>query len=324
MTTSTVDQLVADYLDRLDRAAGTLPYDQGRELVDEIGGHIASARAAGAAADAAAVRTMLDRLGTPEEIVAAARDAGLPPPVPARPPGTGLELAAVLMLTAGSFLPVLGWLVGVVLLWSSRRWTAGEKLLGTLVVPLGPGGVLVLGGLLGGRTCGGGTVVDANGTVTVLEETCTGFAFPPWIGIPLLVTSLVAPFVVAVWLYRRAQARAATEPPVPWRPGNDSPWGGLEIAAVVLLGAGAALGLFIPAVLSVIGLVLAWCSSRWSTAEKAVATLLVLLSVALLGVHYLVPLGEGRVSFAPLALTFTVLGPLAAAVFLAVRLSRRR
>jgi uncharacterized membrane protein len=90
MTTSTVDQLVADYLERLHRAAGALPHDQARELVDEIGGHIDSARAAGAAADEAAVRTMLDRLGTPEEIVASAREDAAPAaPTYARPPGTG-------------------------------------------------------------------------------------------------------------------------------------------------------------------------------------------------------------------------------------------
>jgi len=76
MTTSTVDRLVADYLGRLEAASANLPPDRRDELLDEIGHHIATARAAGAAIDEAAVRSLLDRLGPPEVIVAAALDDG--------------------------------------------------------------------------------------------------------------------------------------------------------------------------------------------------------------------------------------------------------
>lgn len=42
----------------------------------------------------------------------------------------------VLMLMLGGFvLPVFGWLAGVVMLWTGRTWTTGEKWLGTLVWP---------------------------------------------------------------------------------------------------------------------------------------------------------------------------------------------
>jgi hypothetical protein len=37
----------------------------------------------------------------------------------------------------GVIVPVLGWVVGVVLLWGSDLWSRREKLLGTLVVPSG-------------------------------------------------------------------------------------------------------------------------------------------------------------------------------------------
>lgn len=171
MTTSTVDRLVADYLARLGAASAALPPERRDELLEEIGSHIATARAAGAAADEDAVSTLLERLGQPEVIAAAAldddpsTDARLGG-VSTRAPSTSLELAAVMMLTVGSFLPVLGWLVGVVLLWVSSRWTTTEKLLGTLVVPLGPGGVIVLGGLLSWtQTCSsGGTVTQVSGS----------------------------------------------------------------------------------------------------------------------------------------------------------------
>ncbi len=221
MTTSTVDRLVADYLSRLETASAALPPDRRDELLEEIGSHIATALAAGAAADEAAVRTLLERLGQPEVIAAAALDDS--PSTDARPgwasarPGTALELTAVLMLTVGSFLPVVGWLVGVALLWVSSRWTTAEKLLGTLVVPLGPAGAIMLGGLTAMQTCSSGVLgtqesgSDVVNTV-VTEETCTGFALPQWLGVPLLVIAL-APVVVAVVLYRRARERAALEPP---------------------------------------------------------------------------------------------------------------
>ena len=216
MTTSTVDRLVADYLARLETASAALPPDRRHELVEEIGSHIATARAAGAAADEAAVRTLLERLGQPEVIAAAALDD---PSTDARPGAVGdprstaLELTAVLMLTVGSFLPLVGWLVGAVLLWVSSRWTTAEKLLGTLVVPLGPGGALVLSGLVS-QSCSGGVVVtqeSGSGVVetVVTEGACTGVALPQWLGVPLLVVVLVAPFIVGVVLYRRAHARAA-------------------------------------------------------------------------------------------------------------------
>jgi hypothetical protein len=301
MSTSTVDALVEEYLRRLRTAAAGLPPDRRGELLEEIEGHIAGARAAGAAADEAAVRTLLDRLGPPEVIAAAAADdAGPTAPVALAPPGTGLELAAVLLLTAGSFVPVVGWLAGVALLWSSRRWTVGDKLLGTLVVPLGPGGVLLLGALLPfGSTCTTSSVVTAvpgaGGVVdeapAVVTETCSGVALPAWAGVPLLLLALAAPAVVAVVLHRRAAARAALEPPRPVRP---SPWGGLEVAAVVVL----ALGSFVvPVVGTVVGLVLVWCSGRWSRRQKGVATALAVLPASL---FLLLPLGGVLVTRWPL------------------------
>jgi hypothetical protein len=209
MTTGIVDQLVSDYLTKLDRAAATLPAHRRTELLDEIREHIDAARAAGAAADEATVRTMLDRLGEPEEIVAAASDDKGPPPAtaPTRP-GTGLEIAAVLLLTVGSFIPLIGWAVGAILLWTSRRWTTRDKLLGTLVIPGGPAMPLWLGPLAT-QSC-----TESMSPSGVVEEDCTGFALPPWIVVPLFVAALIAPFIVAGILLSRARARAALEPPV--------------------------------------------------------------------------------------------------------------
>lgn len=46
----------------------------------------------------------------------------------------GLEIAAVGLLSAGGLLfPVVGPLVGVALVWVSKAWTTGQKLVGSAV-----------------------------------------------------------------------------------------------------------------------------------------------------------------------------------------------
>lgn len=92
------DPLVDDYLRRLDAAASGLPAHRREELVSEIRDHLQEALRQAPAADKAAVRNELERLGTPEEIAAAATD----PPRPAEPAGAfsevnGLAIASVLL-----------------------------------------------------------------------------------------------------------------------------------------------------------------------------------------------------------------------------------
>src|SRR3712207_61009 len=155
MSIPLTDPLLRAYLDRLDRCAAVLPADQRTELVEEISRHIADAMAIGQVRTEADMRTMLDRLGEPEEIVAAARaDAGAtsgftpsPPdvggaPVALRAPTTSWEGITVALLPIGSIVPVIGWLAGVATLWPSTRWRPGEKVLCTLIMPLGPAAVL--------------------------------------------------------------------------------------------------------------------------------------------------------------------------------------
>jgi uncharacterized membrane protein len=68
------DPLVDDYLRRLDAAASQLPAYRRDELVSEIRDHIQEALRQTPAGDEAAVRNALERLGSPEEIAAAATD----------------------------------------------------------------------------------------------------------------------------------------------------------------------------------------------------------------------------------------------------------
>lgn len=72
------DPLADDYLRRLDAAASALPAHRRDELITEIREHPQEALRQAPASDEAAVRNMLERLGPPEEIVAAATDSAPP------------------------------------------------------------------------------------------------------------------------------------------------------------------------------------------------------------------------------------------------------
>ena len=125
------------------------------------------------------------------------------PTVTTTRPSLTLEWVSVLLLTVGSVVfPVLGWVVGVVLLWTSKHWTRGDKLLGTFVVP---GGLLTPLVLL---TVPSSQCVTASGSDIPTVTSCTGFAPPPALAIAGLVLLLAAPVVVAVHLLRRALATA--------------------------------------------------------------------------------------------------------------------
>jgi hypothetical protein len=196
---STADRLVDDYLTRLAGAAGVLPPDRKAELVSEIREHIDVWMSGNAGAEEPAIRTMLDRLGEPADIVAAAMETDPPQR------DVTFEWAAVICLTAGSLIPVFGWLTGVVLLWYSGLWTRSEKILATLVFPGGPALALVgASALMGLATSSQCLTPDGS-------PPCAGFTQAPVLSVALLLVALTAPVVVAIVLINRARRRAALE-----------------------------------------------------------------------------------------------------------------
>jgi hypothetical protein len=134
MTTMRRDPLVDDYLHRLEAAAAGLPRERRTELVEEIEQHIGEALEDGH--DESTVRNVLERLGSPEEIAAAAG----PPATPAR---GRLETAALIVLSVSFVLPFVGYLIGARLVLSSRVWDGRDKFLALLIPP-----VVLLGGAL--------------------------------------------------------------------------------------------------------------------------------------------------------------------------------
>jgi hypothetical protein len=180
--------MVEEYLAELERTAVVLPLNRRAELLADVHSHIAVARAetapgtAAGAEDDAAVRRILSQLGDPQEIVATAL-SDLPPGT--QPDSRTLEITTVLLLLFGGFLAGIGWLIGVVLLWSSRRWTRGDKLLGTLLIPGGLALPTVLAAAAFGLAASGGGWL---GPATVIA---------------LIAVLLIAPVFTAIRLARR-------------------------------------------------------------------------------------------------------------------------
>jgi len=195
---STAQKLVDDYLKRLRSASRKLPRDERSELRAQIEEHLSDALPPDPTE--AATRTALERLGAPETLVAEHLDRlGLP----ARRTGTQ-EWAAIILLLIGGFIFIFGWVVGAVLLWSSRAWTAREKVLGTLVLPGGLAAVawvalLSASGTDCGRSGGPGrpTITRCTPGPSTLHNVLVG---------ALLIALALAPLATAMFLARRARA----------------------------------------------------------------------------------------------------------------------
>lgn len=142
------EALIGDYLRRLDAAAWPLPADRKAELAGEVREHIDAALGEAGRRDEATLRNVLERLGPPEEIVAAevsdetqARPHATSPVASAQPGVGAIEIIAILLLTLGGFLlPLIGPVIGLAFVWLSPAWSTRVKLVVSAVVI----GVLVL------------------------------------------------------------------------------------------------------------------------------------------------------------------------------------
>jgi hypothetical protein len=139
------EALVREYLARLEAAAAALPQDRRDDLARDVRQHIESALAEAGRADEVTVRSIIERLGPVDEIVAAevAAATAAPPPFSGSEaalaqrgsPWGAVEIIALLLLTLGAVvLPFIGPLVGLVFVWASARWTTRQKLFATLIV----------------------------------------------------------------------------------------------------------------------------------------------------------------------------------------------
>lgn len=124
------------------------------------------------------------------------------------PKRKSLDITALVLLPVGGIvLPVLGWIIGVILLWKSPTWTTRGKLIGTLVIP----GGLVIPWLIGyafvpgwGACPGEAYRTLPDGTDQLIRpELCVydGDAIRPWGAIMVAVLSL-ASIAAVIYLAR--------------------------------------------------------------------------------------------------------------------------
>jgi hypothetical protein len=112
--------------------------------------------------------------------------------------GIVLEVGALLLLTLGSLVSWVGWVGGVLLLWTSQRWTRRDKLLGSLVLP---------GGLApawwfahGPATVICTQVVAGDAAPTPSGASCSPMPFPLPVMLAVQLALVLAPLGVAAWL----------------------------------------------------------------------------------------------------------------------------
>lgn len=227
-TRNRTDDIVEQYLGTLDAALQGLPDGVRRQLVEEVAGHITMGRAVLDPHDELGLRSLLDRVGDPDEIAAEAitaeaiapdaRTGERPMPMRRMDPWVPwiLLLGGVVGYLVGGAgampLPLIlgaaGWLAGVVALGSSSVWGVRDKVLGTFVLP---GGLFGIVGLVARPISSGGCSTSGGPGRPTVEHCTGGTSLPPALGILVFAVLLVAPVVTAVHL-DRVRRRSALGP----------------------------------------------------------------------------------------------------------------
>lgn len=128
-STGEADKLVQRYLALLDTALQGVDAARREEILADVHAHINEGRTGLDPDDAAGVRTLLARVGDPAAIAA---EAGAPTPDSRR-----WDAWAPWLIIFGPIASGLGWLAGVLILWTSPTWSQRDKLIATLLPPVG-------------------------------------------------------------------------------------------------------------------------------------------------------------------------------------------
>ena len=204
---TTPDKLVDRYVKHLEVELDDLPRDRRREIVDEIAGHIAEARAGLEHESEVDVRNILEGLGDPADIAEDARERfEVRPTVQAQPfkPGWMEVAALVFLLIGGLIIPMFGWIIGAVLLWVSNAWNVRDKIIGTVFVPGGlvlPIGLALFSSSVAGGTCG--PVISGSGRAITAAPCSYGGTSTNYFGIVALIALVVIPIVTTAYLAHR-------------------------------------------------------------------------------------------------------------------------
>jgi hypothetical protein len=122
---SEADKLVQRYLAQLDAALQGVDAARREEILADVHEHIEEGRTGLDPGDAASVRTLLDRVGDPAAIAA---EAGAPPLGSRR-----WDAWAPWLIIFGPVASGLGWIAGMLILWTSPAWSRRDQLIATFV-----------------------------------------------------------------------------------------------------------------------------------------------------------------------------------------------
>jgi len=191
-STGEADKLVRRYLAQLDAALRDVDAPRREEILAEVHEHIEEGRTGLDPGDAASVRTLLDKVGDPAAIAA---EAGAPSPGSRR-----WDAWAPWLIIFGPLASGLGWIAGMLILWTSPTWSRRDQLIATFVPPAGL--VALFFGLVATLRAAAG----CSGHVPALHASagCTtrGVTLPLGVAILLVVAGLAAHLLPPIHLMR--------------------------------------------------------------------------------------------------------------------------
>jgi hypothetical protein len=179
-TTSEADKLVQRYLARLDAALQGIDASRREEILADVREHIEQGRDELDTDDAVDVRALLNRVGDPAAIAA---EAGAPSPDSRR-----WDVLAPWLIIFGPVASGLGWVAGIVILWTSPTWSQRDKVIATVLSPVGL--VALFFGLVATLSAAAG-------------HTGKGVTLPLGVAIVLAVAGLAAHVLPCVHLMRK-------------------------------------------------------------------------------------------------------------------------
>ncbi len=197
---SEADELVRRYLAQLNAALRHVDASRREEILAEVRGHIEEGRTELGPGDVAGVRTLLDRVGDPAAIAA---EAGAPPPGSRR-----WDVWAPWLIIFGPVASGLGWIAGVLILWTSPTWSRRDQVIATIVPLVGLVALFfgVVTALRGSAVCPGHVpALHAPAACTTKKLT-----LPLGVAILLAVAGLAAHLLPPIHLMRTRRQQRST------------------------------------------------------------------------------------------------------------------
>jgi hypothetical protein len=192
------DELVRRYLAQLDAALRGVEAPRRQEILADVHEHIEEERTGLDPGDTASVRTLLDNVGDPAAIAA---EAGAPPPSSRR-----WDAWAPWLIIFGPIASGLGWIAGMLILWTSPTWSRRDQLIATFV-PLA-GLVALFFGLV--AALGGSAACPGHALRVTAGCTTRGITLPLGVAILLAVAGLAAHLLPPIHLMRTRRRQRNT------------------------------------------------------------------------------------------------------------------